>query len=265
VVARSARLFDPVTARGVARTALAIYLRRFIVLAGLAVAVFAVFALIEAFAGEHLGEAVRSGRWLDAGVLVVVSGLWLLGSTVYVGICDRIVEAEFAHRPITAVQVVRGLPYGRLVPLEVLSTMVVAAGLALLLLPGLVVFTLTCLAAPLVMMEGLGVVPALRRSATLAWPHFWLVVGLVTVPITLEHELLALLEALTHLPFAVLAVVHVLALSLVVAPLLLAEVVLAYELVARDISEAGDDGTRRGHRDVSDSDAGSQRAHLGAR
>ena len=110
----------------------------------------------------------------------------------------------------------------------------------LFVVPGLVIFTLTSLAAPLMMVEDLGILDAIRRSVTVVLAHFWLVLAIVTVPILAEHQLLHLVEGLMHLRVLLVLVLHLALLSLVVAPVLVSEVVLAHQLTDDPLHEHQD-------------------------
>lgn len=105
-------------------------------------------------------------------------------------------------------------------------------GLILLVVPGVIAFTLFCLVGPLVVSEEMGVRAPFRRSAALVRGHFWLTLALVSVPLVLE-----LLAAVEHMNFErefliVLGLHVVLALGML-AVLALVQVTLAHELARR--------------------------------
>ena len=56
-------------------------------------------------------------------------------------------------------------------------------------MPGVVAITLLSVVGPVVMVEGTGAVAALRRSAKLVRPFFWLTFVAVTIPIVVENLL----------------------------------------------------------------------------
>ena len=83
--------------------------------------------------------------------------------------------------------------------------------------------------------EGRGAFGAIRRSAQLTWPVFWLVFRAVTIPVLAEG---VFDELITSLPFLHGMLAHVLTTVLLEMPvaafLALVEVTLAYHLIERD-------------------------------
>ena len=105
-------------------------------------------------------------------------------------------------------------------------------GAALLVLPGLIVFTLFCLVGPLVNIEDIGVLDAFRRSAALVrrspWPTFLLATIPTYVEITLVHGFQFTTADQPYLAaFAVSALIG----ATVGATVGLFEVTLCYELL----------------------------------
>lgn len=94
--------------------------------------------------------------------------------------------------------VFRAQPYGRLVAADLLSTLLTAVGLAFLIVPGLVVFTLTALTGPVIKIEQRGAVAAITRSWRLVWHRFWTVALLFTVPFGVGEQCGSLLDPLEH-------------------------------------------------------------------
>jgi hypothetical protein len=113
-----------------------------------------------------------------------------LGLTFYSGLLERLVGAvERGHEAPAVGQVLRTLPYVRLLVADCILW--VLGGLASLafVIPGLIVTTLFALIGPLINMEDLSVRAAFRRSASLVAPRFLLVLFLITIPLGIEHEL----------------------------------------------------------------------------
>ena len=109
-------------------------------------------------------------------------------------------------------------------------------GLALFVVPGVFIFTMWSLVGPVITIEDRSVRSALRRSWQLVRPHFWLVLCLVTVPLQVEQAVLHAIhytEVFDHplLPAFLLNGLLGMVVGSVVG---LVEVVLAYELIARD-------------------------------
>jgi hypothetical protein len=138
--------------------------------------------LFTEFSVDHLGT-----ESLGAALVLLVS---TLGLTFYSGLLERLVGAvERGHEAPAVGQVLRTLPYVRLLVAD--GILWVLGGLASLVfvIPGLIVTTLFALIGPLINMEDLSVRAAFRRSASLVAPRFLLVLFLITIPLGIEHEL----------------------------------------------------------------------------
>jgi len=146
--------------------------------------------LVDRFSrGDHAGLMA---------VVVVGAGAVVnaIGTTFYPGLLDRIVgEYELGHPPEPVGRVLRTLPYGRLIVADVLVVLVSALGLVLLVIPGVVAYTLFAITGPVINIEGRGPIAGMRRSAQLVRHHFWFVLCLVVIPLELEH---AVVEAAEH-------------------------------------------------------------------
>ena len=191
------------TARRVVRTALIIYWRRAGVVVTMSLLVFSLLAVTETvieLAIERRADDAGGSRWLDTGFWAV-SGLWTFGSALFGGLCDTLVARELGHHEPPLMQAWRKLPFGRLVTLDIVVTVIVTVGMALLIVPGIIAFTLMCLSAPLVVLERHGVRSSMLRSARLVRPRFALALGVVTIPVLVEHEVIHAIEVLADLPF----------------------------------------------------------------
>jgi hypothetical protein len=138
--------------------------------------------LFTEFSVDHLGT-----ESLGAALVLLVS---TLGLTFYSGLLERLVGAvERGHEAPAVGQVLRTLPYVRLLVAD--GILWVLSGLASLafVIPGLIVTTLFALIGPLINMEDLSVRAAFRRSASLVAPRFLLVLFMITIPLGIEHEL----------------------------------------------------------------------------
>jgi hypothetical protein len=220
---------EPLRARNILRTSKDVYRGNFARVAGTAAVVFGTVAVIDTVLTA--GAANERNPLLRAS-LVGAAAFLSLGSTFYAGLLDRLVGAHaFGHPEATICQVLRSLPYRRLLTADLVLTVVTAGASLFLIVPGLVVFTLFALVGPLINIEDLGVRAALRRSSQLVRRHFWLVAVLVTVPVAAEGELEAAVEVAVHGESLVLAfLVHALFGAIVGAAVGLVEVTLAYRL-----------------------------------
>lgn len=189
-------------------------------------------------ATDGFGAAVI-GRIL----LAILAGLGAALSTVaFAGVLDQLVAESVHGKPRQSLPaVVRSLPYVRLFFASVLLAVVLGVGLALLVLPGLIGFTLCVLVGPLIS-QGAPVRQAFRQSVRLVRPHFWLVAGLVTVPMLLvslfDDGLDASLGGVS--PWLSVAVVNGLVAATVHAFVGLIEVLLTEHLLAAEPATAVD-------------------------
>lgn len=151
-------------------------------------AVFDVF-VDEVSRGNHTG--VLAAVFVVSGALVNA-----IGMTFYPGLLDRIVgEYEAGHSLEPVGRVLRTLPYRSLIVADVLVVLATAIGLVLLVIPGVVVYTLFAITGPVINIEGWGPISGMRRSAQLVRRHFWFVLVLVVVPLVIEH---AIVEGAEH-------------------------------------------------------------------
>jgi hypothetical protein len=134
---------------------------------------------------------------LDSGVLVLslavavlaLAATGLIGEVFYTGVVSiALTHPRLGGRPPSLGEVAREISYGRLIAVDLIYVVLVAAGLAVLFLPGVLIYVYFGLAAPAVEIEGHGVREALRRSASLVRGHFWLVLS-VLVPLEIAGDL----------------------------------------------------------------------------
>ena len=230
---------DPLRLTGLYRSAVATYRARFARVAGIAIAVFLVPALLSSGIDQW---AEHHGRHLPgvATVLIIAgvigAGMSVFSATFYAGVLDEAVgEYQHGHPRRSIADLLRRLPYVRLIVASLLVS--VATGVAALafVIPGMIVYTFLALTGPLINIEKLGVVAAFRRSFYLVRPKFWLTLCAVTVPVAIESWL----DETGDLIFrgapwlAALALDGLLAITLL-AGIGLIEVTLTYELIERD-------------------------------
>jgi hypothetical protein len=164
------RLFD--TARRAAR----VYVEQAGFLLPVALILFVPLGLIDAL-GEHGPDL--GGRELEVGELIGLAAAVVLqvttatvGEVFYAGVAMAAVTASMERRPRASIgHVMRTLPYGRLIAVDLLFALGLGIGFALLVVPGLIFFAWYVLSAPLVEIERGGVADSFRRSRTLARGH----------------------------------------------------------------------------------------------
>ena len=118
------------------------------------------------------------------------SGVTLLGAVFLSGFLSKLVGAGEAGRDRPSVkEILRTLPWGRLIGADLLVALIVVAGVLALVIPGLIAITLLAVVGPVIEIENRPVIAALRRSAHLVRQHFWTVALLVLVPVTAASEI----------------------------------------------------------------------------
>ena len=141
-----------------------------------AVLLFVPLGLLDAI-GEHGGELDPEGlapgelvALLVAIVLQVVTAT--IGEVFYAGVAmTAVAESMEGHQRASVGRVMRTLPYGRLIAVDLLFALGLGIGLALLIVPGLIFFARYILVAPVVEIERGGVAASFRRSHELARGH----------------------------------------------------------------------------------------------
>ena len=227
--------------REVLGAALRTYRERFWRVAGTAFVVFGAVAAVDAFATVLVIDRHVS-RPYGAGITSTVSAVFaMVGVVVYAGILDKVVGAHLhGHPDLSLREIWHVLPLGRLVGADVVLALGTLAGLAVFVIPGVILFTLWSLVGPVITIEDRAVGSALRRSWQLVRPHFWLVLVLVTIPLQVEQAVLHAIhyaEIFEH-PLVPAFLLNGL-LGMVIGSVVgLIEVVLAYELIARTENDA---------------------------
>ncbi len=222
--------------REVIGAALRTYRERFWRVAGTAFVVFGAVAAVDAIAtvlviDRHVSRPV--GAAITSAMSAVFS---MAGVVVYAGILDKVVGAHLhGHPDLSVREIWRVLPLRRLAAADVVLAAVTLAGLALFVVPGVVIFTLWSLVGPVITIEDRSVSAAFRRSWQLVRPCFWLTLCFVTLPLQVEQTLLHAIhyaEIFEH-PFVPAFLLNGM-LGMVIGSVVgLIEVVLAYELIAR--------------------------------
>jgi hypothetical protein len=167
------------TAVGVARTCREQW--RLLIAAGLVV--FIPLGLVETL-DNRLGEVEFDSITDLAALESIGAGLMhaatsLVGEIFYTGVVAAGVSELLGsdRRPLR--HIAGALPYGRLVAVDVLFSLIVLLGLVLLIAPGVVFYVWFALAGVVVKLERRGVIDSLRRSRDLVRGSFWRVAAVV--------------------------------------------------------------------------------------
>jgi hypothetical protein len=167
---------------------------RVLLAAGLVV--FAPLGVLEVLADHLEGPLDDQSGELDPG-LIVALGVALIGLTfgtlagevVYTGIVSALVHGSERGDDVSVGAVVRRLPIGRLIAIDLLWVAMVIVGFIALIVPGFLFMTWFALVAPAAEIEDLGVRASFRRSRELVRRRFWLVLVFVVVLLLAEAGL----------------------------------------------------------------------------
>jgi hypothetical protein len=159
----------------------------------------------------------------------------MAGVVIYAGVLDKVVGTHVQGEPdLSVTEIVHVLPIRRLIAADQLLAIATLAGLALFVVPGVIIFTLLSLVGPTITIEDRTVGSAFKRSSQLVRPRFWLTFVLMTLPLQLEQAALHAIDhtALFTHPVLPAFIVNGLLGTVIGSVVGLIEVVLAYELIA---------------------------------
>lgn len=160
----------------VMRHALRVCLRHWRGLLGGALVLFTPLAVADAVL-EHIQTDAAPAL---AGIALAETTLHVLGDVFYAGLAAGAVMAWRAGEPRMRPGVLlRTMPWGTIAALDVILSLGTAAGLLLLVVPGVVFGTYCGLAPAIAKIEHLGVWASLARSARLVHGSFWRVLFLL--------------------------------------------------------------------------------------
>jgi hypothetical protein len=168
----------------------------------LALIVFLPLALLDALTMNVEVEAldVTSGIKVVALVLAVgaITATGLIGEVFFSGAIAVSLTHPRGEHPPSLREVARRLRYGRLIAVDLAYVAIVAVGLLLGVIPGLLAFVFLGLAGPVVEIEERTAKEALMRSLRLVRGNFWLVLW-VLLPIQVVGDAIGhLLAGLVH-------------------------------------------------------------------
>jgi hypothetical protein len=138
-------------------------------------------------------EIVEAGAPIEIDVLaaILAAAVSMYGIVFYAGLLDLVLRSYLEGEPDLKIdEALRRLPLLRLLGADLVLIVASAVGTLLFIIPGIIAFTLLCLVGPLIVSEDHRVFPGLRRSYHLVRPHFWMTFFLVTIPFTIEDQLL---------------------------------------------------------------------------
>jgi hypothetical protein len=188
------------SARSVAREVVAAYRTHWLFLILAALVVLLPQSLADGFLDHLEIEGVHSAR--DVAILaaipltVVVN---LFGQAFYAGLTAAAVIEWREHRPLPNIRaLLRTVPLGRLVVLDLVLTLGSAIGFLLLVIPGLIWLAYFSLAPAIVKFEHRDVWGSLRRSRELVRGNFWRVMWIVVGTIAFTEVAVGAISAPFH-------------------------------------------------------------------
>ena len=166
----------------------------------LALIVFVPLGLLDALALEvnvdslDLTDGIKVAAFLLAVGAVTMTGL--LGEVFFSGAIAISLTHPHGEEPPPLREIARRIKYGRLILVDIIFVAIVAVGLVIGIIPGMLAFVFLGLSGPVVEVEERSAHRALLRSVQLVRGHFW-VVFWVLVPIELVGD--AIGSGLAHL------------------------------------------------------------------
>jgi hypothetical protein len=156
----------------------------------LSLIIFIPIGLLDA-ADSHALESIGPGHDFKVAALIagalVVSATSLLGEVFLAGAVGLSLTHAEDGRPPSIRFIARRLNYPRLIAVDLLFVLLIAAGLLLLIVPGLMLFIYLALAGPVVEIEDRRIWSSFKRSFRLVRGRFWLVAW-VLFPIEILGE-----------------------------------------------------------------------------
>jgi hypothetical protein len=203
------------------------------------VAAFIVFGISAVAETASNALVADSAAALAVPIGVLAFAIALFGEVFFTGLLERMVgQARYGAPEQGVLKVLRTLPYRRLILADILVTGLVTVGLFALVVPGVVIFTLLSLAAPIINIEGESALRAMRRSAQLVRGRFWLTLILVTVPFWIGDSISTLVQDAVHGESLAVDIGVRLVVTIVVAICTgLVQVELAYRLIEADAED----------------------------
>jgi hypothetical protein len=127
---------------------------------------------------------------LSISATLAATGVSILGTVLLSGfVCGIVGATQHGRARRTFADIVRSMPWKRLVTADIVVTLTVIIGLVLFVLPGLAALTYLAVVGPVIEIEHRQVLSAVRRSIRLVRQHVWLVILLGTVPLSLAAEI----------------------------------------------------------------------------
>jgi hypothetical protein len=159
--------------RQVVREGWSVYRKHWTFLVPAAIVVLLPQSIADAFLEVHHVEHLRHlADFATLGAALLTAAVNLFGQAVYAGLTAAAVVEWRAGQPLPPLStLLRAMPLGRLVVLDLVVTLLAAIGFVLLIVPGLIVLTYIAISPAILKLEHLGVQEALARSIQLVRGH----------------------------------------------------------------------------------------------
>jgi Uncharacterised protein family (UPF0259) len=186
--------------RAVVREVVAAYRAHWLFLILAALVVLLPQALADGFLDHLQIEDVHSFRdvaILAAAPITIVINLF--GQAFYAGLTAAAVIEWRAHRPLPNIRaLLKAVPIGTLILLDLVLTLGTAIGFLLIVIPGLIWLAFFSISPAIVKIEHMGVWDSMRRSRELVRGNFWRVLWIVVGTIFITETAVNAISSLFH-------------------------------------------------------------------
>ncbi len=201
---------------------------------------------------DGLRESLEADPGLVRGLgfvigMLIATMVQLFGPVVYAGYLDEAVGHEYFHgRHVRFREVLRSLPWVRLVIADLILVIGTGIGLLLFVVPGLIWLTLFVLIGPVLVQERHGISDGFSRTFQLARGAWQMILVLVVALLAAENAIHEIAHQLFHHSPVWQQVMAAWVVSASIGGIVgLIEVALASELMARSPLPRVEDGTMR--------------------
>jgi len=186
--------------RSMLRDTFAVYRTHWKVLVPVTMVVLAPQAIGDALIGEIEIEGVkRPEDLLKLATVPVAVAVNLAGEALLSGIIAAfVIDWRRGGEASELREIMRRIPYGRLIAIDLILAIGTALGLVLLVVPGVLVFTYLLIAPALVEIEHVSIREAVRRSIALVSGSFWRVLAYAVLVFAVTDGIVHLLESPVH-------------------------------------------------------------------
>jgi hypothetical protein len=182
------------------RDTFAVYKAHWKVLVPVTMVVLAPQAIGDALLGEIEVDGIkRPEDLLKLATVPVAVAVNLAGEALLSGIIAAfVIDWRRGGESSDLREIMRNVPYGRLVAIDLILAIGTAFGLVLLIVPGVLIFTYLLIAPALVEIEHVTIRESIRRSIVLVSGSFWRVLAFALLVFVVTDGIVHLLESPVH-------------------------------------------------------------------